>query len=70
MAKTSDDLIEMKQTGLIDRVIETIGLDRRLSTSKWTQSELKHLTQDTATAQLLECFFICQDILNLVFHML
>ena len=39
MTKTDDDRIEMKQTGLTDRIIETLGLDSKLSTSKWTPAE-------------------------------
>ena len=34
LTKTNDGLIKMKQTGLIDRVIETLGLDSRMTTSK------------------------------------
>ena len=36
----------MKQTGLIDRVIETLGLDSKLSTSKWTPAEGTSLVRD------------------------
>jgi hypothetical protein len=36
----------MKQTGLIDRVIEALGLDTKLATNKWTPAEAKPLTKD------------------------
>ncbi|KAL7537222.1 hypothetical protein ACHAXR_009343 [Thalassiosira sp. AJA248-18] len=36
----------MKQTGLIDRVIETLGLDTKMAKSKWTPAEQKPLTRD------------------------
>ena len=39
MTKTEDCCIEMKQTGLIDRVVEALGLDSKLSISKWTPAE-------------------------------
>ena len=39
LSKTEDGHIEMKQSGLIDRIIETLGLDSRLSTSKWTPAK-------------------------------
>ena len=36
----------MKQTGLIDRVIETLGLDSHMSTPKWTPAEGTPLVRD------------------------
>ena len=36
----------MKQTGLIDRIIDALGLDSKLSTNKWTPAEAKPLTHD------------------------
>ena len=36
----------MKQTGLIDRIIDALGLDLKLSTNKWTPAEAKPLTRD------------------------
>ncbi len=33
MTKTEEGLIEMKQTGLIDRVLEALGLDSKLATN-------------------------------------
>jgi hypothetical protein len=46
MTKTNDGHIEMTQTGLIDRVVEALGLDTKLSTSKWTPAEATPLTRD------------------------
>ena len=39
-------LIEMKQTGLIDRVIESMGLDAGTVNGKWTPAEAKPLVKD------------------------
>jgi hypothetical protein len=46
MSRTEEGLLEMKQTGLIDRIINTLGLDSKLSTNKWTPAESKPLTRD------------------------
>jgi hypothetical protein len=46
MTKTEDSHIEMKQTGLIDRIVEALGLDSKLSTSKWTPAKATPLTRD------------------------
>ena len=46
LTKTDDGRIEMKQTGLIDRIIETLGLDSKMSTSKWTPAEGTPLVRD------------------------
>ena len=46
MTKTVDGHIEMKQTGLIDRIMEARGLDFKLSTSKWTTAEAMPLTHE------------------------
>ena len=46
LTKTTDGHIEMKQSGLIDRIIETLGLDNCLSTSKWTPAEATPLVRD------------------------
>ena len=35
----------MKQTGLIDRIIDALGLDSKLSTNKWTPAEAEPLTR-------------------------
>jgi len=42
----STGLLEMKQTGLIKRVIEAVGLDDGFSKGKFTPSEAKPLTKD------------------------
>ena len=46
MTKTVDGHIKMKQAGLIDRVMEALGLDHKLSTSKWTLAEATPLTRN------------------------
>eukprot|EP00956_Cyclotella_meneghiniana_P001084 scaffold1265_cov38-Cyclotella_meneghiniana.AAC.11 len=46
MTKTEEGLLEMKQTGLIDRVLDALGLDTKYATSKWTPAEGKPLTKD------------------------
>ena len=48
LGKTDEGLIEMKQTGLTDRVIEALGLDTKMSTSKWTPSEASPLVRNEA----------------------
>ncbi len=45
-SKNDSGLIEMNQTGLIDRVIETFGLDQKMSTVKATPSESTPLVRD------------------------
>jgi hypothetical protein len=47
MTRTEEGLLEMKQTGLIDRILDALGLDSKLSTNKWTPAETKLLTCDT-----------------------
>jgi len=42
LEKTEAGLIEMKQTGLIDRVIIATGLDTKMATPKWTPCENKN----------------------------
>ena len=46
MNRTDEGNIELKQTGLIDRIIEALGLDTKLATTKWTPAEAKPLTKD------------------------
>eukprot|EP00956_Cyclotella_meneghiniana_P042975 scaffold249367_cov117-Cyclotella_meneghiniana.AAC.2 len=46
MTKTPEGYLEMKQTGLLDRILEALGLDSKLATSKWTPAEAKPLTRD------------------------
>ena len=36
----------MKQTGLTDRILEAMGLDSKLATSKWKPAEHKPLVKD------------------------
>ena len=38
--------MELKQTGLIDRIVEALGLDQKMATPKWTPAEAKPLTKD------------------------
>jgi hypothetical protein len=47
MTKTDCGFIEMKQTGLIDRILEALGLDSKQATNKWTPAEAKPLHRDT-----------------------
>ena len=42
----SSGLIEMKQTGLIDRIIETLGLDKGTVNGKFTPAEANPLVKD------------------------
>ena len=46
MSRTEEGFMEMKQTGLIDRILEALGLDSKLATNKWTSAEPKPLTRD------------------------
>jgi hypothetical protein len=46
ITKTEEGLIEMKQTGLIDCVLEALGLDTKYATNKWTPAEGKPLTKE------------------------
>ena len=46
LTKNEAGLIEMKQTGLIDRVIETLGLDQKVSMSKATPAKSTPLVRD------------------------
>ena len=45
---TKDDVgaIELKQTGLIDRILEALGLDTKHTTGKYTPAETSPLTKD------------------------
>ena len=47
MTKTAEGYLEMKQTGLIDRILDALGLDSKLATNKWTPAEAKPLTRDS-----------------------
>jgi hypothetical protein len=46
LSKNEAGQIEMKQTGLIDRIIEALGLDDVSVNGKWTPTELKPLVRD------------------------
>lgn len=46
MSRTEEGLLEMKQTGLIDRILDALGLDSKLATNKYTPAEAKPLTKD------------------------
>ena len=67
ITKTEDGQIEMKQTGLIDRIVEALGLDSKLSTSQWTPAEAMPLMVNLlkvclVTLVSLECCCTCQVI--------
>ena len=51
MTQTEEGLLEMKQTGLIDWIIDAFGLDSKLSTNKWMPAEAKLLTRDEDSKQ-------------------
>ena len=79
MCKTEEGFMELKQTGLIDRILEALGLDTKLATNKWTPAEATPLTKDEdgegpqghlVTAALLECCCICQGTADLTLHTL
>ncbi len=67
-------LLEMKQTGLIERVVEALGLGDGYARGKHTPAETKPLVKDedgvaatkrdSVTAVLLGCCFICRDTLD------
>ncbi len=46
LTKNYAGLVEMKKVGLIDRVIETLGLGSCISTPKWTPAEGTLLARD------------------------
>ena len=46
MTRDDKGAIELKQTGLIDRILEALGLDTRLATGKHTPAETSPLTKD------------------------
>lgn len=46
MTKMEDDNIKIKQTGLIDRIVEALGLDPKMVTPKWMPAEATPLPQD------------------------
>lgn len=46
MSKTDEGFLEMKQTGLIDRILEALGLDSKMAKNKYTPAESTPLTRD------------------------
>jgi hypothetical protein len=46
MTKTNEGFLEMKQTCLIDRILEALGLDSKLAKNKYTLAEATPLTRD------------------------
>ena len=46
MIKTEEGHIEMKQTGLTDRIVEALGLDSKLAKPKWTPADAMLLTHN------------------------
>jgi hypothetical protein len=46
MTKTNDRHIEMKQTGLIDRIVEALRLNSKMVTPKWMPAKATLLTQN------------------------
>jgi len=49
---TETGLLELKQTDLIDRILETMGLDAGTAKSKWTPAESKPLVKDSDGAAI------------------
>ena len=46
MSKTKNGSMELKQTGLIERILEALGLNTKHATTKWTPAEATPLTKD------------------------
>ena len=44
MTRTEEGYIKIKQTGLIDQILEALGFDLMLATNKWTPVKAKPLT--------------------------
>jgi hypothetical protein len=47
MERNEDGFIELKQIGLIDRIIEALGLDTKFATKKWVPAEHYTVVKDT-----------------------
>ena len=47
MERNEDGFIELKQVDLIDRILEALGLDTKLTTNKWTPVEHDPLVKDS-----------------------
>jgi hypothetical protein len=73
-------LLEMKQMGLIKRVIEALGLDDGYAKGKHTPEESKPLVKNadgegvhggfSYSSTLLECYYIYMAVLDLILPML
>ena len=79
MTKTEEGHLELKQTGLIDRIVEALGLDQKMATPKWTPAEANPLTKDemgrcrkdhSTTTVLWGCYCTFPVIVGLTLHML
>ena len=46
MTRDDSGAMELKQTGLIDRILEALGLDTKHATGKYTPAETSPLTKD------------------------
>ncbi len=53
---TNTGLLELKQTGLIERIIETLGLDDGYAQDKHTPAETKPLVKDEDGVAAVEGF--------------
>ena len=76
----SSGLLEMKQTGLIQRVVTALGLDDGYAKGKHTPEESKPLVKNadgegvhggfSYSSTLLECYYIYMAVLDLILPML
>ena len=46
MCRNDDGYLELKRTGLIDRILEVLGLDTKHATNKWTSAEATPLVKN------------------------
>ena len=46
MCRNDDGSLELKQTGLIDRILEALGLDTKHATNKWTPAEATQVVKN------------------------
>ena len=46
MRRNDDESFELKQTGLIDRILKALGLDTKDATNKWTPAEATPLVKN------------------------
>ena len=54
-------LLEMKQTGLIERVVEALGLDERYDQGKHTPAETKPLVKDEDGVAAVDPLILAKD---------